>query len=49
MIYPVVLGAGERLFGDTSDKKPLRLADNRTIGDGLVLLTYNPVRPTGRR
>jgi hypothetical protein len=39
-----VLGAGERLFGDTTDKKPMRLAGTRTIGDGLVLLTYERVR-----
>jgi len=39
-----VLGAGERLFGETSDKKPMRLVDAKTIGDGLVLLTYTFVR-----
>jgi dihydrofolate reductase len=44
MIYPVVLGAGERLFGEASDKKPLRLTGNRTVDDGLALLTYEPVR-----
>ena len=44
MIYPVVLGAGERLFGETSDKKPIRLAGSRTVGDGLALLTYEIVR-----
>ena len=43
-VFPVVLGAGERLFGDTSDKWPLRLVDTRTIGDGLASLTYQPVR-----
>jgi dihydrofolate reductase len=43
-VYPVVLGAGERLFGETSDKKPMRLIDTRTVGDGLALLTYQPVR-----
>ncbi|HJY67457.1 MAG TPA: dihydrofolate reductase family protein [Streptosporangiaceae bacterium] len=43
-VYPVVLGAGERLFGETSDKKPLRLVDTKTVGDGLVLLTYQFVR-----
>jgi dihydrofolate reductase len=43
MIYPVVLGAGERLFGATSARKPLRLIDNRTVDD-LALLTYQPVR-----
>ncbi len=43
-VYPVVLGAGERLFGETSDKKPLRLVDTKTIGDGLVFLIYTLVR-----
>jgi dihydrofolate reductase len=44
MIYPVVLGAGERLFGETSDKKPMRLLDTQTVGDGVAFLTYEPVR-----
>ena len=39
-VFPVVLGAGERLFGETSDKKPLQLADSRTLDDGVALLTY---------
>jgi dihydrofolate reductase len=43
-VYPVVLGAGERLFGETSDKKPLRLVEAKTVGDGLVFLTYEFVR-----
>jgi dihydrofolate reductase len=43
-VYPVVLGAGERLFGETSDKKPMRLLDTRTVGDGLAYLTYELVR-----
>jgi dihydrofolate reductase len=43
-VFPVVLGAGERLFGKTSDKKPMRLVDTRTIGDGLVFVTYARVR-----
>ena len=43
-VYPVVLGAGERLFGQTSDKKPMRLVDTKTIGDGLAFLTYKFVR-----
>jgi hypothetical protein len=38
------LGAGERLFGETSHTKPLRLISTRTIGDGLAFLTYQPVR-----
>jgi dihydrofolate reductase len=40
VVFPVVLGAGERLFGQTSHTKPMRLADTRTIGDGLAFLTY---------
>jgi dihydrofolate reductase len=44
MIYPVVLGAGERLFGETSDKKPMRLVDTKTVGGGVAFLTYEPVR-----
>jgi dihydrofolate reductase len=43
MVYPVVLGAGERLFGETRDKKSMRLLDTRTVGDGLAHLTYEPV------
>jgi dihydrofolate reductase len=43
-VFPVVLGAGERLFGETSDKKPIRLVDSRTVGDGLAFLTYEIVR-----
>src|SRR5881409_881286 len=43
MIYPVVLGAGERLFGDTSDETPARLIETRTVDD-LAYLTYEVVR-----
>ena len=44
VVFPVVLGAGERLFGETSDKKPMRLVDTTTIGDGLAFVTYEMVR-----
>ena len=44
MVYPVVLGAGERLFGETSDKKSIRPLYARTVGDSLVYLTYEVVR-----
>ena len=44
VVFPVVLGTGERLFGETSDKKPMRLVDTTTIGDGLAFLTYEMVR-----
>jgi dihydrofolate reductase len=43
MIYPVVLGAGARLFGETSDKKPMRLVETQTVGDGVAFLIYEPV------
>ena len=42
-VYPVVLGSGERLFGETSDKIPMRLISTQTVGDSLALLTYERV------
>src|SRR5919197_93527 len=42
MVFPVVLGSGKRLFGETKDKKPLRLADSMVVGDGVTILTYQP-------
>jgi dihydrofolate reductase len=44
VIFPVVLGAGERLFGETSDNKPMRLLNVSTIGDGLAFVTYEVVK-----
>ena len=44
VVCPVVLGAGERLFGETTRRKPMRLINARTLGDGLVFLTYKFVR-----
>jgi dihydrofolate reductase len=44
VVFPVVLGAGERLFGETSHNKPMRLVETKTIGDGLAFLTYELVR-----
>jgi dihydrofolate reductase len=46
MVFPVVLGTGKRLFGETSDKKPLQLVDSKVVGDGVAILTYEP---TGAR
>ncbi len=43
-VFPVALGAGERLFGETSDKRPLRLLRTKTIGNGLAHLTYERAR-----
>ena len=40
MVYPVILGSGKRLFGDTSDVKRMRLAESTTVGDGVAILIY---------
>jgi dihydrofolate reductase len=48
MIYPVVLGAGVRLFGETSEEKFMRFVDAQKVGDGIAILTYEPVRESGR-
>jgi dihydrofolate reductase len=44
VVFPVVLGAGERLFGETSGQKQFRLVNATTIGDGLAFVTYEAVR-----
>jgi dihydrofolate reductase len=44
LIHPVVLGAGERLFGETSDKKPMRRVSTQAVGDDITFLTYERVR-----
>jgi dihydrofolate reductase len=43
-IFPVVLGVGERLFAEISDKKPMRLLDAQTVEGGIAYLTYESVR-----
>jgi dihydrofolate reductase len=45
MVFPVVLGTGRRLFGETSDKKPLRLTSSQTVGDGVAIMIYEPASP----
>jgi dihydrofolate reductase len=47
MVFPVVLGAGKRMFGETSDKKRLRLTDSKAVGDGVLLLIYEPAGAPG--
>jgi dihydrofolate reductase len=44
MVFPVVLGSGKRLFGETVDKLPLRLVDSKVVGDGVAIMVYEPVR-----
>jgi dihydrofolate reductase len=48
MTYPVLLGAGKRLFGETRDRKPMRLVATQAVGDGIVILTYERVRDAER-
>ena len=43
-VFPVALGTGERLFGETSDKKAMRLLSTRIVGVGLVLYIYELIR-----
>jgi dihydrofolate reductase len=47
MVFPVVLGSGKRVFGETSDKKPLRLVDSKVVGDGVAILVYQRAGETG--
>jgi dihydrofolate reductase len=42
MVFPVVLGGGKRLFGETNDKQSLRLSDSKVVGDGVAILCYEP-------
>lgn len=45
-IYPLLLGNGDRLFGDTAHKQPLRLLDARTLSHGVLHLVHQPLSPT---
>jgi dihydrofolate reductase len=47
LVYPLVLGAGGRLFGETQDKIPLRLVESRPLGGGVVHLVYAPATADG--
>jgi dihydrofolate reductase len=47
MVFPVLLGTGKRLFGETSDKKTLRLTDSKPVGDGIVILIFRPAARAG--
>jgi len=44
MVHPVIVGSGKRLFGDGSGTKGLSLVDTKTLGSGVVVLTYQPAR-----
>ena len=47
LVYPLVLGAGDRLFGETQDKIPLRLVESRPLGGGVVSMMYAPATTDG--
>lgn len=40
MVFPILLGSGERLFGERNEAKGLSLRDSRAVGDGVVILVY---------
>jgi len=42
MVFPIVLGSGKRLFGDTGKATTLKVVDSKTVGAGVVILTYQP-------
>jgi dihydrofolate reductase len=45
MVFPVILGTGRRLFGETSDKTDWRLVESRPVGpDGVLVLIYERAR-----
>jgi dihydrofolate reductase len=48
MVFPVVLGSGKRLFGETSDKKTLRLVESKVVGDGVAILIHAPAGKEGK-
>jgi len=44
MVFPVVLGSGKRLFGESNDAKRLRLVSSQVVGDGVAIMVYEPAR-----
>jgi dihydrofolate reductase len=44
MVYPVLLGEGKRLFAPGQEKRRLRLASSKAVGDGVAVLVYEPLR-----
>jgi dihydrofolate reductase len=42
MVFPILLGAGKRLFPTGEAKKPLKLTESKTVGDGISLLRFEP-------
>ena len=46
MVFPIVLGTGKRLFGETTDKKRMKLAESKTVGEGIAILILKPTGAT---
>jgi dihydrofolate reductase len=46
MIFPVVLGSGKSLFGETTEKKSLQLVDSKAVGDGVSIQIYRSPETT---
>ena len=45
MVFPIVVGKGKRLFGDTEETKAMKLVNTKQVGpDGVLILTYRPAR-----
>ena len=44
MVFPVVLGSGKTVFGESEEIKKMRLTDSKVVGDGVAILTYAPIR-----
>jgi hypothetical protein len=49
MVYPVVLGAGSKLFGPMSEKKPMELVTAKAVGDGVLIVVHRPAEPRAQR
>jgi dihydrofolate reductase len=47
LVYPLVLGTGDRLFEETEDKIPLRLVESRPLAGGVVHMIYAPAMAEG--
>jgi dihydrofolate reductase len=44
MVFPIIVGAGKRCFGDPGKAVDLNLVDSRTVGEGVQILVYQPAR-----
>ncbi len=49
MVFPVVLGSGKRLFGDTADIKVMQLSESKTVGDGIAILVYKAAAKAAKK